>query len=463
VADIYAWEDDPGQPPSARQPVARPRPDLSDSSLPIDIEEEQPAEAPSVPGGPDFLWWTAADALDRGQALWSELAPAALRWHPDVGEALSVRLNGDVEQLNAYYDRERLEFFQDTVRGVTCSSAESADIVIHELGHAVLDALRPQLWDATGTEPAAFHEAFGDISSLLVGLQLEPLRERVLLETSGKLWRSSRVSRIAEQLGWAIRQVSPDRAEPHCLRDTANSWFYRDPALLSPDSPASELSTEPHSFARVFTGAFLKLLAAMFDAESERDGDTLGRVGLDAGALLVEAVRSAPIVPAYFSQLAAHMLAADERRFDGKYAAALRFGFVRHGILALSSAQGLADQQGIADTGDADDDEPELPSISLAGQQYGLPPQLLVHGCVQTEARRFGVAGSAPDAGAVVPPSSDRAAELFLEDLVRLGRVESDLASPMSYKTHELREADNGYELRRRVFDCGLHPPGCRG
>ena len=82
---------------------------------------------------------------------------------------------------------------------------------------------------------------------------------------------------------------------------------------------------------------------------------------------------------------------------------------------------------------------------------------------MQTEARRFGVAGAAPDTGAVVPPSSDRAALLFVEDLVRLGRVESDLGTPMSYKTHELREGESGYELRRRVFDCGLHPPGCRG
>ena len=35
------------------------------------------------------------------------------------------------------------------------------------LSHALLDAIRPQLWNAASIEVASFHEAFGDISAML--------------------------------------------------------------------------------------------------------------------------------------------------------------------------------------------------------------------------------------------------------------------------------------------------------
>ena len=127
------------------------------------------------------------------------------------------------------------------VGGVTVYSGESPDIVAHELGHAVLDAIRPQLWDAAAAEPAAFHEAFGDISAIFAALQLESLRKAVLLETEGKLYRNSRLSRVAEQLGWAIRQRHPDAVDSDSLRNAVNSFFYRDPQTLPPRAPAGDV------------------------------------------------------------------------------------------------------------------------------------------------------------------------------------------------------------------------------
>jgi hypothetical protein len=44
-------------------------------------------------------------------------------------------------------------------------------VVCHELGHAILDALKPQLFNVASTEAGAFHEAFGDISAILCALQ----------------------------------------------------------------------------------------------------------------------------------------------------------------------------------------------------------------------------------------------------------------------------------------------------
>ena len=149
------------------------------------------------------------------------------------------------------------------MRGVAVYSGESPDVLCHELGHALLDAVRPQLWNAASIEVAALHEAFGDISAMLSALDLPSVREDVLAGTGGRLSRASRVSRLAEQLGWAIRQLHPDAVDADCLRNAVNSFFYRQPESLPPMAPASVLSSEPHSFSRVFTAAWLESLAGM--------------------------------------------------------------------------------------------------------------------------------------------------------------------------------------------------------
>src|SRR5262249_61389954 len=113
-------------------------------------------------------------------------------------------------------------------------------------------------------EAAAFHESFGDMSALLSSLQVPSFAQAVFNETQGTLTRSSRLSRLAEQLGAAIRIQHPDAVSPDCLRNAANSFFYRDPQTLPPRAPASQLSSEPHSFSRVFSAGFLDALMGMF-------------------------------------------------------------------------------------------------------------------------------------------------------------------------------------------------------
>src|SRR5262249_57703551 len=89
-------------------------------------------------------------------------------------------------------------------------------------------------------------------------------------EPGGPLKRPSRLSRLAEQLGAAIRVGHPDAVDPDCLRNAANSFFYTDPQALPPGAPASHLSSEPHSFSRVFTGGFLDALAGIFKLQSSQ-------------------------------------------------------------------------------------------------------------------------------------------------------------------------------------------------
>jgi hypothetical protein len=486
---VRVWEDDPGAPPSPRSPVRRPRPSLLQPPLAVDIATEEP---PASQVGDRLRYWTAAEALHRTASLYAPLFGSAgsASWNPAVGPTLIADLDAG-EDLNAYYDREGLKFFRQEVGGVTVWSGESPDIVSHETGHAVLDALCPWMWDAASAEIAAFHESFGDMSALLSGLQIESLAERVIGETDGELSRTSRLSRLAEQLGWAIRQIAPSSADPDCLRNASNTFFYQDPVTLPPSSPASSLSSEPHSFSRVFTGSFLRVLAGMVTEQGSGSEsitpESVRAAAVDAATLLVDAVQGTSAVPAYYAQVAAHMIDADARRFAGRYAIALRSGFVRHGILAPAAATALtaepsatsepaepagatsgspgpfeseksAASDPVARAGAATGAPAEPASVQVSGTPYGLPDELTVQAPVRRP--RFAVTGAAPGRGALAESDGSEVARAFVEDLFRQGRIDlpaeyrrSLVRSTRVVATHQVTRSDDGLILLRRVFD----------
>jgi hypothetical protein len=342
-------------------------------------------------------------------------------------------------------------------------SGESPDVVCHELGHAILDAIKPQLWDATSIEAAAFHESFGDMSAILSALQLESVRQAVIEETGGLVSTASRLSRLAETLGWAIRQLIPDSGDAGCLRSAVHSFYYQPPESLPPHAPASNLSSEPHNFSRIFTGGFFRLLGGVFTLQPLQDADGLLRASEIAGTLLVEGVRRAPVVPAFYAQVAAQMVAADTAIFGGRYRRAIASAFVGTGVLSVASAATLdADTRARALSEPTDADVgTELPTVPLAGAAYGLPRPLLVNAAGQS--RRLGVASGLADSGESQAPSPEKAADSFVADLIRRGHIAApeDLIgeAPIiagSYTTHEIRPADGALELRRTRFDCGF-------
>ncbi len=252
----------------------------------------------------EFLHWQLAFALDRGKRLWQRLRPGG-SWVP--GPVLpAVPVAG--EDLNAYYDREALRFFRDTdaKTGEIVQSGDSVDVATHEQGHAVLDALRPDLWDAPHFEVAAFHEAFGDLAAILVAFDDPPLASGVVAETSGDPSRSNLVSRMAEELGAAVRaRYGEDATMPRSLRDAVNDFRYSDPKTLPDSAPAAELSAEPHSFSGVMTGALWDVLVALFRARPPEDAARSLRSASDALARhALAAAESAPSGAGFFARVA---------------------------------------------------------------------------------------------------------------------------------------------------------------
>ncbi len=476
---VACWEDDPGDPKILPQlaPITVPSPNQTAKPLPFKLQGTTPPAKIYQPGTAEFLFYAAACALRRTADFWGGIVPRGTKWH--VGKSLPVIVDDGVD-LNAFYTRggggeaPGLHFFHDAVGGRIFFSGESPDVACHEMGHGVLDAIRPQLFDAQTIEAAAFHESFGDMSAILSGLQVASFKTTVLNETAGVINRSSRLSRLAEQLGAAIRVQHPDAVDPDCLRNATNSFFYQDPQTLPPSAPASQLSSEPHSFSRVFTGAFLDMLAGILQAQGgSPSADGLAQTSRDLARILVGSILEAPISPDYFSQVAAHMIHfGDGSPFNGKYRDILKAAFVRRGILSLQAAATIArvkQQAGkrISMAGRLVSKGDVLPTASLSALSFGLRSVTLkVH--TAGESKHFATTSASAQLGPGQTYSPQSAAESYTEDLFQRGHVEvgphadrdTGLVHPYSFKTHVIVEENGELVLKRMTFDCGFDHRG---
>ncbi|HKM54451.1 MAG TPA: hypothetical protein VJY33_13650 [Isosphaeraceae bacterium] len=504
--EIQIFEDDPflqavaGSDPVHAVSIPADVPNNTQPSLQTHPIEQQPAPELYDPSTAEFRYWDADSALARAINFWGPLLPSGTVWSTNQ-QPMQVNLD-EGEDFNAFYARDSgLNFFHGQVDRVdppvTVFSGASPDVSCHELGHAILDAVKPELFDAMSMEVAAFHEAFGDISSTLSALQLPSMRDLVLQQTGGRLNSNSRLSQLARQLGWAIRvQVDPTAVDNDCLRNTSNNFFYQDPTGLPPSAPATQLSSEPHSFSRVFSGAFLDVLAAMFKIgpanSAGSDSDNLLAVTVDAGTLLIEGVRVASVAPGFYSQVAAGMVQADQSLTGGRYGAALTSSFVQRGILSPTAAVSLVRDlrahggQAFGITGRA----PTGRQIQFEGESDGykktakdapaLPLRPLttrfgvtLHVHMPAEPARFPVAAAALLGGTEKTSSAEEDVRSFVEDLIQLDRISHERAlgaipveltspgeaSPCD-KTHFLIREDGKIVLNRHHFDCGFR--SCR-
>jgi hypothetical protein len=456
---IRVWEDDPG----TGVLVDRPVPDLAKKPLAFAFPTPMPKPGPYQPGTPEFRYWTAAEALRRGADFWSARVPLT-KW--EVGPVLKVLLDEGAD-LNAYYDRKALNFFHGPSPKGTVYSGESPDIVCHEMGHAVLDSFKPQLWGAASHEAAAFHESFADISALLSALQLQSLRTAILSDTSGHLYQNSRLSRLAEQLGAAIRAQQPDAVDPDCLRNAVNSFTYEDPINLPQMAPASRLSSEPHSFSRLFTGAFFESLGSMLAASAADPSmptqQELASVANDLAGILVDAIKRAPVVSSWYAQVAATMVQS-AGSVNPAYPAVLRGVFVKRSILSLHSATSVeAFRKSLVASAPVFDAKSQpLARLALPATHYGLDRPLLVE--TASQPRPFLAMAAAGDASPIEPASAPNAARAFVDDLFRGGRVDyADMGNPDAkmvhgrrLRSHRLVTEAKSFRLERQLFDCGI-------
>lgn len=279
---------------------------------------------------PQFDHWQTQTALIRGLRAWRGIDGTYLpRWQGNR-QVLPVRTNAG-DDLNAFYDRASLQFFSHSFNGRTVHSCESPDVANHEQGHAMLDAIRPDFWDAPFIEVGALHESFGDCFAILVALT-DATTRRLAITAAPNLGSHQFLEQLAEELADAIRrEFGAQYVEPGALRRALNTFRWSDPTKLPAQAPASQLSREVHSFSRVFTGCFYDVIRNIYNAGAHTSSG-LRKAALKAGELLVSAIRTVPVTPRLFEGVGRRMLQGDIQNGDGTHVQHIRAAFAAHGI-----------------------------------------------------------------------------------------------------------------------------------
>jgi hypothetical protein len=267
--------------------------------------------------------------------------------------------------FNAFYNRSSMQFFfaRDPVANINVYTADSADIVSHELGHAILDGFRPDTWNVASLEVWSFHEAFADLIALLSIMQHEEILHRSLTENGGNLRIDSVMTRLAESMGTAIYNVTNGNGNrpKNYLRSVINDFKYVNPGTLSENAPDNQLASECHSFGRIFLGAFYDILEMMYKA-----GVSSGLTQIQAliqardtlGSYVFKAIKNAPINMKFFESVAKTILWVDWNVPNRPYHNQMKSIFLNRNIIGqelsmLSAPPTDKDHDGIVALGNA--------------------------------------------------------------------------------------------------------------
>ena len=295
----------------------------------------QSAEGEADPGTPQFLFWQAREAAIAAVAAWEACAGQThTAWQ---GNRKKLPLLQDAgEDLNAFYDRASFSFFHETVGAQTFFSGASTDVVSHEVGHGLLDSMRPDFFEVNFLEVAAFHEAFGDCMAILTALGDNETRQR-LLAVAPNLRARDFVESTAEQLSRAIGLAIPghNAAEP---RHAFNTFKFQIPSTLPDNGGPGTLINEVHSFGMIFTGCFWNLIANLFNASATQDEAALLAAAKLAGKILIEGARGAVVRPRFLQSIGRAMVLADQNMNGGANRQHINDAFARHDILLGANA-----------------------------------------------------------------------------------------------------------------------------
>ncbi len=216
---------------------------------------------------------------------------------------------------NAYYDREsgalRLLYLgQEQDRVFSCLSH---DIVTHELGHAVLDGLKPGYDEVSSPETAGFHEYFGDALALASALTFR----EVLVKAAGNIPRTLEadfLDRIGEEFGAAASRG-------------VRAYVRRFSKVCTLTQLTKGGNVSAHDHSQVLSGVFFQFLKFLYERklakaredEQEIDGGhavkALVNAAKQATRTMLCAVDYCPPVDVSFLQYAQAVIRAEQVAF----------------------------------------------------------------------------------------------------------------------------------------------------
>ena len=124
--------------------------------------------------------------------------------------------------------------------------ALNLDVIAHEVGHLIVYGLVGEPDPArAGAEYAGFHEAFGDLSALLVAAQLAPVVDQVIERARGNLYGANELNRLAELSTTTQIRIASNNSR---MSEFVLGW------------------SDEHDIAEPLTGAVFDLLLDLYQA-----------------------------------------------------------------------------------------------------------------------------------------------------------------------------------------------------
>ncbi|MBT9584958.1 hypothetical protein IV102_16565 [bacterium] len=263
-------------------------------------------------------------------------------------QRLSLSADGG-EMLNAYYSRRDggLFFFHSTdpVNGKVVYGADSGEVSSHECGHAILDAVRPKYMGSWSPDPGAFHESFGDVIALFRSLQEPAVVDKVLAQTAGDLSKPNMAAALGEEMGIIINHTSGKNSTGgDYTRNALNDFVWQDPSTLPKNAPPDQLSREPHSFSRVWTGAVYDILEALVKDRLAQPNPpdiktALRESAVEGMELYGRLMRKAPKAGFAFRQMANAFVQSDLELNGGRRAGMIREALEGRQLLAADTRE----------------------------------------------------------------------------------------------------------------------------
>ncbi len=131
----------------------------------------------------------------------------------------------------------------------------SHDIVAHEVTHALLDGLRPQLAEPSCADVVAFHEAFADLVALFQHFSYREVVVQAIRRCRGELGRRSMLNGIAQQFGHTTERDGPMRSAVD--DDPEHPTLY-------------DATLEPHRLGAVLMSAVFEAFVTVYRRKVER-------------------------------------------------------------------------------------------------------------------------------------------------------------------------------------------------
>jgi hypothetical protein len=200
--------------------------------------------------------------------IWS---PRELSAYPFKAYVGKIRLYPHaLREANAYYDTQKkailfgyfkaaLQISGTNFPGGAVFTCLSADIIAHEVTHALVDSLHPRFLENTNRDVGAFHEGFSDIIALLQRFTTKELIVDQLSRTSGSLDKFTFLGELATQLGDAL---------PHgrgALRSAIGSYVDGKWKRMEPDPSRYKTATEVHDRGAILVATFFDALIKVYN------------------------------------------------------------------------------------------------------------------------------------------------------------------------------------------------------